>query len=89
MPLPHVGRIDRFQFRVTIMLGMIFCIPFTLLLNQQWHFDQPPILGSLYLGIVSGLEQLNLVLFLFFFVSFSVIEPIFGILFAILFLQKN
>ncbi|KGQ68416.1 DMT family transporter [Gallibacterium anatis] len=82
---------------VTIMLGMIFCIPFTLLLNQQWHFDPPPIdlAALLYLGIVcswlapkiwnSGLPSVSANIS----GVISALEPIFGILFAILFLHEK
>ncbi|OBW98513.1 hypothetical protein QV05_10785 [Gallibacterium genomosp. 1] len=82
---------------ITIVLGMLLCLPFTLLLNQQWHFNPPMIdlISLLYLGIVcswlapkiwnSGLP----------FVSanisgvISALEPIFGIIFAILFLHEK
>ncbi|MFC0322896.1 DMT family transporter [Gallibacterium melopsittaci] len=82
---------------ITIMFGMIFCLPFTLLLNQQWHFT-PSIVDTmalLYLGIACSWLAPKLWNNGLPFVSanisgvISALEPIFGILFAILFLHEQ
>ena len=81
----------------TIMLGMFFCIPFTLMLNHQWHFTPSGIdlMALLYLGIACSWLAPKLWNNGLPFVSanisgvISALEPIFGIIFAILFLHEQ
>lgn len=81
----------------TIMFGMIFCIPFTLILNQQWQFTPSFIdtMALLYLGIACSWLAPKLWNNGLPFVSanisgvISALEPIFGILFSILFLHEQ